>query len=239
MPITRLGAGVAAAALTVAAASTVAAQAGTQASGVSGTLEQARATAFTVTAKLSDTSVLRNERVVLSGTVKPVRTAREVLIQQSTDAGWATIAQRTMKDDGSYRYAFTPEIPGQFTYRARMPRVGQVGAGKSPELTLTVAQESLVVFRIKPGTSFHDWNTAGSTVTAQVGDTLRIVNADSMSHRPHTDGAPFPAPATSIPPGGKADYVLESAYDSNEEHTLYCAVHGPTSQFWLDVVEPD
>jgi plastocyanin len=197
-----------------------------------------RATAFTVTAELKPTSVLRNERTVLSGTVKPVRTSTRVLIQRRGDDGWRKVAKRTLKDDGSYRFAFKTNSAGTYTYRAKMPKVGDVQSGKSPEVELTVAEEALWVFKIKDGTSASDWNTEATTVEAQVGDTLRIVNNDMMAHRPHTDGDPFPNPSKSIPAGGSADYELTTAYDSNDEHTLYCAIHGPSSQFWIDVVEP-
>jgi len=198
----------------------------------------ARARSFTVTASLSRTSVLRNERVVLSGTVRPVRTTKKVLVQHKGADGWTTVARRSLNDDGAYRYAFKAKESGDQAYRARMPKAGAVRAGTSPQQVLTVADEALVVFKIPGGTGASDWNTAGTTVTAEVGDTLRIVNNDLMAHRPHTDGDPFPHPAEDIQPGGSADYVLKTAYDSAAGHTLYCHIHGPSSHFWLDVVEP-
>ena len=213
----------------------VAVQAGAQSPDEQG---DQRAGKFTVTADLEPSSVLRNETAVLSGTVKPVKTSKDVLIQREDGSGWTTVAKRPVSDEGRYRYAFKSDEAGTFTYRAKMPKVGAVRSGTSPEQELTVAEESLVVFKIKAGTGAKDWNSEGSTVTAEVGDTLRIVNNDSMAHRPHTDGAPFPNPAASIPAGGAKEYVLESAYDSNDEETLYCAIHGPSSQFWIDVVEP-
>lgn len=72
----------------------------------------------------------------------------------------------------------------------------------------------LVEFHIPAGTGSGAWNTVGKTVTARVGDTLRLVNNDSVPHRPHTvGGTPFPHPAESIPPGGSADFVLLTLYD--------------------------
>lgn len=193
---------------------------------------------FAVTATMNPDTVLRNEKAVLSGTVNPVRTDTRVIIQRQTENGWRKIAKRTMNDDGYYRFALKPSSAGTYTFRARMPQVGSVGAGHSPGQDLTVAEQSLVVFKIPAGTGAGDWNTKATTVTAEVGDTLRIVNKDVMAHEPHTDGTPFEHPSASIAPRGSADYVLETSYDSKAGHTLYCHIHGPSSHFWLDVVEP-
>ncbi len=196
--------------------------------------------AFGVTASLRPSSVLKNERAVLSGVVKPVPSSKMVQIQQKDGSGWTTVTKRDVNDDGEYRYAFESQEAGTFTYRARMPKVGQIKAGHSRGQTLTVAEEALVVFKIKSGTSSGAWNTEASTVDARVGDTLRITNNDMMAHRPHTEGDPFPNPGASesIEPGESRDYVLETAYDSSPGHTLYCAIHGQASHFWIDVVEP-
>lgn len=196
----------------------------------------AAAKSFTVTATLAPDSVLLGERAVVAGTVRPVRDAR-VLVQARDGDAWVTIARRALDDEGRYRYAFRPRAPGEHSYRVKMKRMGQVGAGTSPVRTLSVAEEALVVFRIAAGTGASDWNTAATTVTARVGDTLRIVNDDTMAHRVHTDGSPFPHQQEDIPPGGSAEFVLESAYDSGVQPTLYCHVHGTSSQFWLDVVD--
>jgi plastocyanin len=193
---------------------------------------------FTVTAEMTPDSVLRNERAVLSGTVEPVRTDTRVIIQRQTDDGWTKMAKRTMNDDGAFRFAFMVDTAGTYTYRARMPEVGTVGAGKSPAQQITVAEQSLVVFKIPAGTGSKDWNTEATTVSAEVGDTLRVINKDVVAHEPHTDGSPFAHPSGEIAPGGSADYVLQTSYDSVAGHTLYCHIHGASSHFWLDVVQP-
>ncbi len=193
----------------------------------------AGAKTFAVTASLTPTSVLRNERTVLTGTVKPVRTTKKILVQRATATGWATVAKRKVKGDGSYRYAFRPQEAGEWTYRARMPKVGRVREGNSPPQQLTVAEAALVVFRIPAGTASSDWNSADTKVLGDVGDTLRIVNDDAVAHRPHTDGAPFPHPADDIVPGSSADYELQQPFSG----WLYCHVHGQQSQFWVDVLE--
>lgn len=191
---------------------------------------------FTVTASLSSTEVLLDERTVLSGKVKPVRDTK-ALVERLGDDGWTTVARRNLDDAGGYRYAFRPQQPGEHIYRVKVLRLGKVRAGTSPKVTLTVAEQALVVFRIPAGTGAGDWNTAETTVRARVGDTLRVVNGDSVPHRLHTDGAPFPHPQGDIPAGGSEDLLLESPHDSGPEPPLYCHTHGSTSEFWLDVVD--
>lgn len=199
----------------------------------------ARASSFTVTAKLRPAHVLRNERTVLSGTVKPVRASKEVLVQRQDGDGWTTVAERPLNADGKYRYGFASQESGKQVYRVRMRRVRAVAAGTSPEQVLTVSKHALVVFKIPAGTMSGDWNTSDERLVAEVGDTLRIVNDDSVHHRPHTEGAPFPNPDLAIAPGSSADYELVDPFSSDgEDGPLYCAIHGPTSEFWIDVVEP-
>lgn len=73
-------------------------------------------------------------------------------------------------------------------------------------------------------------------VTAVVGDTLRISNDDSVAHRLHTSGRPFPHPANDIFPGQTADFVLLTTYDPDAEGPLVDHDQGPLSQFWIRVV---
>lgn len=194
----------------------------------------AQAKAFAVTAAFSDPDVLRNEQTVLSGTVKPVPSRKRLLVQRATDSGWTTVAHRKVKSDGTYRYAFKPQQSGTWTYRTRMPKVGTVRAGNSPDQVLAVATEALVVFHIPADTGAGSWNTQDTKVVANVGDTLRIVNDDSVGHEAHTNGTPFPHPANEIAPGSSADYALYDTFTG----WLYCHTHGQGSQFWIDVLQP-
>lgn len=199
----------------------------------------ARASQFTVTAKLKPSHVLRNERTVLSGTVKPVRKSKEVLVQRQDGNAWTTVAERPLNADGKYHYGFSSDESGKQVYRVRMPKVGALATGTSPEQVLTVSKHALVVFEIPAGTMSGDWNTSEDRVVAEVGDTLRLVNGDSVHHQPHTGGTPFPNPSVPVAPGSSADYELVDPFSSDgEDGPLYCAIHGPTSQFWIDVVEP-
>jgi hypothetical protein len=97
----------------------------------------------------------------------------------------------------------------------------------------TAAQPGIVTFHIPAGTGSGSWNTAATTVVAAVGDTLRVVNDDTVAHRPHTMGSPFPHPTLDIAPGQSADYLLQTTYDTSS---------GPLSdhdhagaQFWIRV----
>jgi negative regulator of replication initiation len=70
-----------------------------------------------------------------------------------------------------------------------------------------------IVFHIPAGTGTQPWNTQEHTIVATVGDTLRIVNEDSVPHRLHTSGIPFSHPGADILPGQSADFVLQQPFD--------------------------
>jgi negative regulator of replication initiation len=93
-----------------------------------------------------------------------------------------------------------------------------------------------IVFHIPAGTGAQPWNTRESAIAATVGDTLRIVNDDSVAHRLHTNGNPFPHPSSDIPPGQAADFVLQTQFDSSAtSQPLYDHNAGPNAQFWINV----
>ena len=48
-----------------------------------------------------------------------------------------------------------------------------------------------IVFHIPGGTGNQPWTTLEHAIVATVGDTLRIVNDDTVPHRLHTSGIPF------------------------------------------------
>lgn len=122
-------------------------------------------------------------------------------------------------------------------YAYILSKATSIGEPASEILTRELSLEpnppagNVIEFHIKQGTGNQPWNTANDTVTAKVGNILRIFNDDSISHRPHTNGAPFPHPASGIPPGGHADYVLQSPFGPN----IYDHESGPTALFWLKV----
>jgi hypothetical protein len=189
---------------------------------------------FTVTATLEPGEILVGQEATLSGSVRPVRRDTRVRIQRKKPSGWVTVARRSLDGDGLYQWAVSPARAGTYRYRARMPKVGRVRAGTSTARTLTVTEDPTVVFTIASGTGSGPWNSSDDPVLAEVGDTLRIVNGDSVAHRLHTDGTPFPHPETELAPGESEEYVLQEAFTGS----LYCHVHGPGSTFWLTVTDP-
>jgi hypothetical protein len=92
-----------------------------------------------------------------------------------------------------------------------------------------------VIFHIHAGTGNGPWNDGSSRVIAKVGDTLRIINDDSISHRLHTNGQPFPHPANDIPAGGSADFLLQTPYDPTLTGPLYDHDQGPHALFFIEV----
>ena len=95
-----------------------------------------------------------------------------------------------------------------------------------------------IVFHIPAGTGNQPWNTLEHAIVATVGDTLRIVNDDTVPHRLHTSGIPFPHPSTDILPGQAADFVLQAPFDHSSGQPLYDHNAGPTAQFWITVRPP-
>lgn len=90
-------------------------------------------------------------------------------------------------------------------------------------------------FHIPAGTGAGPWNTRDHAVMGVVGQTLRIYNDDSVPHRPHTGGIPFPHPGTDIAPGTFADYVLNNAFDLDTNPGLYDHDFAQSARFWISV----
>ena len=55
-----------------------------------------------------------------------------------------------------------------------------------------IAEPGVVVFRIKDGTGRGDWNSEANAIRLKVGETVRVINEDSVTHQLHTNGAPCP-----------------------------------------------
>jgi hypothetical protein len=96
-------------------------------------------------------------------------------------------------------------------------------------------EPATVEFHIPANTGGTPWNTPDRPVVAVVGDTLRIVNDDSVPHRLHTGGVPFPHPADSILPGEWAQFVLQAPFDPASGEALYDHGYGVGAAFWLKV----
>lgn len=96
-----------------------------------------------------------------------------------------------------------------------------------------VAAANVVVFHIPAGTAPGSWNTLDSTVTVNVGDTVRLVNDDSVVHALHTsEGIPCEHGADMAPNGGTYDCVIAEPYDAVADGPLIDHYfHG--AKFWL------
>lgn len=92
---------------------------------------------------------------------------------------------------------------------------------------------NIVEFRIKAGTAKQPWNTAATMVEVKVGQTLRIFNDDTVTHRLHTGGAPCPHGAN-FAPGASYDCVVTKALDpAKTAGATYDHIAGPTALFYL------
>jgi hypothetical protein len=104
--------------------------------------------------------------------------------------------------------------------------------GPTPPLAPSPA---IFEIHIPSGTGSGAWNTREQMFTLRVGTALRIVNDDSVPHRLHTAGKPFPHPAEDIPTGGSQDFLLQTPYDPATDPPLYDHDVGPSAVFWLTV----
>ncbi len=98
--------------------------------------------------------------------------------------------------------------------------------------------QDTIVFHIPAGTGTQAWNKREDVIVATVGSTLRLVNDDTVPHRLHTDGAPFPHPSADLQPDQTADFLLQAPFDSGTNHPLHDHSAGPSSQFWINVTPP-
>ena len=89
----------------------------------------------------------------------------------------------------------------------------------------------IVEFHIANGTQKGPWNTAETTVQVKVGQTLRIINDDTIAHLLHTPGKPCPH-GSSFGPGKYYDCVIENTA-SPENDILYDHQFGSTSRFYV------
>lgn len=101
------------------------------------------------------------------------------------------------------------------------------------ELTST---NEIIVFEIAEGTGKNAWNTKETMITLKVGDTLRIVNKDTIDHRLHTNGTPC-AHGPNQKPGASFDCVISKTHDPDTQGALYDHHVGQTASFWIKAVE--
>lgn len=95
-----------------------------------------------------------------------------------------------------------------------------------------------IVFHIPAGTGNQPWNNRERAILATVGNTWRLVNDDTVPHRLHTTGIPFPHPSSDILPGQAADCVLQAPFDPGASQPLYDHNAGSNAHFWIKVQLP-
>jgi hypothetical protein len=104
----------------------------------------------------------------------------------------------------------------------------------------TASGPQTIVFMIPAGTGQSGaWNTAaaGSIVTANQGDTLTIMNNDTVAHETHTSNSqPYAHPSSSIAPGKSASFVLVNPHDDVNDPPVYDHIFGnPSARFHIQV----
>jgi predicted CopG family antitoxin len=90
-----------------------------------------------------------------------------------------------------------------------------------------------IEFRMRAGTGSSAWNNQAETVVGVVGQTLRVYNDDTVPHRLHTNGVPFPHAATDIAPNSFQDFMLQAP--SPAANLIYDHNFGQNARFWLEV----
>jgi hypothetical protein len=147
--------------------------------------------------------------------------------------------------------------PGDLIVRAQLFQNGQTfiatsnltilpdGGFTSTTTSITVTSvtvprlPSVVEFQIPPGTGNTAWNTSVNPINVAVGQTLRIVNGDSVNHAIHTNGVPFPHGNT-IAPGASESRVATAPYDSRVSGPLYDHIFqgaNPRPDIWINAID--
>lgn len=106
-------------------------------------------------------------------------------------------------------------------------------AGISAHAEQSQSDRVIVNFTIPAGTGIKPWNTFDNPIRAKVGQTIRFLNNDSISHFLHTGGSPCPHGSHSFKTGETYDCVVTSVHKSSDED-LYDHDSGPDSQVYIE-----
>lgn len=120
------------------------------------------------------------------------------------------------------------------TLDEQMPR-GLVRPTRSERLQLISYLKSstrVVEFRIKAGTGLKAWNEVTDPVRVKVGDILRLVNDDDISHLLHTSGSPCPHGKHPMKPGESYDCFVSTPHDARRGD-IYDHDGGPDAPFFV------
>jgi hypothetical protein len=89
------------------------------------------------------------------------------------------------------------------------------GFPEKPKTSDTENSEAKIIeFRIKAGTGNGAWNNSETQINAKVGQIVRIINDDNVTHRFHTNGAPCPH-GNDIQPGKSEDCKIGKPYSGS------------------------
>ena len=125
------------------------------------------------------------------------------------------------------------------------PNTPDVPGGPDPHAPPNARPER-VLFKIAAGTGSGAWNSRDTMIVARKGDTLQIMNDDTVTHQLYTSGGVFALhtiggvsgqPGTDIRPGMGEEFLLETTYDPVQQGPLYDHRYGEQAQFWLRVVD--
>ncbi len=94
----------------------------------------------------------------------------------------------------------------------------------------------MIDFHIANGTVEKAWNSAQTPIKAKIGDTIHMINDDSVVHRLHTYGAPCDH-GPDFAPGATWDCVVTGAYSSTTDGALYDHNYGESAEVWFEVTE--
>lgn len=95
----------------------------------------------------------------------------------------------------------------------------------------------IVEFHIADGTGAAPWNTRATIVKVKVGQTLRIVNDDSVKHRLHTfNNRPCAHQGPDSDPGQFYDCVVATPADPDVD-LMYDHNAGAKSRFYLRAIK--
>lgn len=95
---------------------------------------------------------------------------------------------------------------------------------------------NVIEFRIPAGTGNGAWNTAATPVVAFVGQTLKVINNDTIVHRLHTNGNPCIHQPANSNPGQTYDCVVATVHDPGAGD-LYDHNVGTTATFFLRTID--
>lgn len=105
------------------------------------------------------------------------------------------------------------------------------------ELEDADSEAKVVTFVVQPGTGAKAWNTPETKLTLHVGDTLRVVNQDTVDHAIHTGGKPFPHTRYPyIKPGESQDHKVTDVWDLEKNGPLYDHFYQEAGFIYLEVL---